>query len=184
MSKAKVVYKERKKKPALPNRKSGAKTSQEELAERQDTAQRAAIVYRQILPGLLVKLSRIKDPRDPKKVKHKMTVLMVYGILLFVFQIGSRREANRTLSLAIFHENLNAIFPELESLPHADTLARLLERINVSEIQEYMIELLKDLIRKKKFQNYLIRKHYLIAIDGTQKFYRDYQWDEKSLKGT
>lgn len=182
MSKAKVVYKERKKKPALPNRKSGAKTSQEELAERQDTAQRAAIVYRQILPGLLVKLSRIKDPRDPKKVKHKMTVLMVYGILLFVFQIGSRREANRTLSLAIFHENLNAIFPELESLPHADTLARLLERINVSEIQEYMIELLKDLIRKKKFQNYLIRKHYLIAIDGTQKFYRDYQWDEKSLK--
>ena len=62
------------------------------------------------------------------------------------------------------------------------TLARLLEKINVSEIQECMIELLKDLIRRKKFQNYLIRKHYLIAIDGTQKFYRDYQWDEKCLK--
>ncbi|WP_034630122.1 hypothetical protein [Desulfotruncus alcoholivorax] len=45
-----------------------------------------------------------------------------------------------------------------------------------------MIELIKDLIRRKKFKNYLIRKHYLIAIDGTQKFYRDYQWDEKCLK--
>ena len=31
-------------------------------------------------------------------------------------------------------------------------------------------------------KNYLIRKHYLIAIDGNQKFYRNYQWDEKCLK--
>ncbi len=91
-----IVYEERKKKPALPNRKSQAKTMEEELAERQDTAERAAIVYRQLLPGLLVKLGRIKDPRVPGKVKHKMTVLMIYGILLFVYQIGSRREAKNT----------------------------------------------------------------------------------------
>ncbi|WP_034630119.1 transposase family protein [Desulfotruncus alcoholivorax] len=127
MSKPKVIYKERKKKPALPNRKSKAQTSPEELAMRQDTAQRAAIVYRQMLPGLLVKLNRIEDPRNPKKVKHKMTVLMAHGILLYVFQIGSRREANRTMSNPIFFENLNSIFPELKTLPHADTLARLLE---------------------------------------------------------
>jgi len=182
MSKAKVVYKERKKKPALPNRKNSAKTAQEELAERQDTAERTAIVYRQMLPGLLEKLNQIEDPRAPKKITHKMTVLLIYGILLFVYQIGSRREANRKMSDAIFFENLNGIFPELETLPHADTLARLLERINVPEIQECMIELIKDLIRRKKFRNYLIRKHYLIAIDGTQKYYRDYQWDEKCLE--
>lgn len=182
MSKPKVIYKERQKKPALPNRKSRAGTVEEELAERQDTAQRAATVYRQMLPSLLVKLSKIEDPRDPKKVKHKMTVLMAYGILLFVYQITSRREANKNLSQPIFFENLNSIFPELESLPHADTLARLLEKINVTEIQECMIKLIKDLIRRKKFKNYLIRKHYLIAIDGTQKLYRDYQWDEKCLK--
>lgn len=182
MSKPKVIYKERQKKPAIPNRKSRAQTTPEELAMRQDTAQRAAIVYRQMLPGLLVKLNRIEDPRNPKKVEHKMTVLMAYGILLFVFQIGSRREANRTMSNPIFFENLNSIFPELETLPHADTLARLLEQIKVSEIQECMIKLIKDLIRRKKFKNYLIRKHYLIAIDGTQKFCRDYQWDDKCLK--
>lgn len=45
-----------------------------------------------------------------------------------------------------------------------------------------MKELLKDLIRKKKFQNYLIRKKYLIAIDGTQKFFRNYRWEDECLK--
>jgi len=73
------------------------------------------------------------------------------------------------------------MFPELETLPHADTLARLLEVINVLEIQESMIELLKDLIRKKKFQRYLIRKNYLFAIDGTQKLFRDYKWDDNCM---
>lgn len=106
---------------------------------------------------------------------------MAYGILLFVYQVGSRREANRTMTCICF-ENLQAMFPEFKTLPHADTLARLLEETDVTEIQECMIDLMKDLIRKKKFQNYLIRKHYLIAIDGTQKFYRDYKWDEKCLK--
>jgi hypothetical protein len=152
----------------------------DEMAELQDTVEKAAIVYRQMLPSLLVKLSRIKDPRKPRSVKHKMTVLMAYGILLFVYQIGSRREANRSMN-QVFFENLQGMFPKLETLPHGDTLARLLEKIDVSEIQECMISLLKDLIRRKKFRNYLIRKHYLIAIDGTQKFYRDYKWDEKCL---
>ena len=43
------------------------------------------------------------------------------------------------------------------------------------------IEMLKDLIRKKKFQNHLVNGNYLIAIDGTQKLYRDYKWDENCL---
>ncbi|WZL79110.1 hypothetical protein QBE55_02775 [Eubacteriales bacterium mix99] len=77
----------------------------------------------------------------------------------------------------ISFENLKAISPELETLPHGDTLARLLEKMEVRQIQDCMIELLKDLIRRKKFRNYLNRHQFLIAIDGTQKFYRHYQWD-------
>jgi hypothetical protein len=45
-----------------------------------------------------------------------------------------------------------------------------------------MVELLKELIRKKKFRNYLVSKHYLIAIDGTQKLYRDYKWADECLE--
>lgn len=174
-------FEPRKKKKDIANRLNIAENVDAELENRQDTVERVTIVYRQMLPLLLRKLSRIKDPRNPNKITHKITVLLLYGMLMFVYQIGSRREANRTMSCILF-ENLKAMFPELETLPHADTLARLLEVIDVSEIQECMVELLKDLIKRKKFKNYLLKKNYLIAIDGTQKFYRNYQWDEKCLE--
>jgi len=74
------------------------------------------------------------------------------------------------------------MFPEFDSMPHADTLARLLEKINVEEIQECLIELLHDLMRKKKFKSHLINKRYLIAVDGTQKFFRNYQWEPEALQ--
>lgn len=99
-----------------------------------------------------------------------------------MYTIGSRREANRTLSGAVFFDNLKAMFPELETMPHADTLARLLEKVSVDQIQECMIGLLKDLIRSKKFKTFLHNKHFLIAIDGTQKFTRDYQWASECLE--
>ena len=175
-----VRYEQRNKKSAMPNRINMAESPEAELEDRQDTVERATVVYRQMLPSLLKKLSRIKDPRNPNKITHKMTVLLLYGMLMFVYQTGSRRETNRTMSRILF-ENLKAMFPELETLPHADTLARLLAVIDVSEIQECMVELLKDLIKRKKFKNYLLKKNYLIAIDGTQKFYLNYQWDDKCL---
>ncbi len=171
-----VIYEERKKKQSLPNRKNISGSTEKQKDEDQDTIERTTAVYRQMLPGLLKSLSKIRDPRAPHKIKHKITTLLVYGIIMFVFHIGSRRETNREMT-DIGFENIRSIFPELETLPHADTLARLLEAIDVSQIQESMIELLKDLIRRKKFRNYLHNKSLLIAIDGTQKFYRNYQWD-------
>ncbi len=80
-------------------------------------------VFRTLLPKLLKELSKIPDPRQPKKVKHELTGVLLYGLLSFVLQMASRREANRELSRPAFLATLQALFPELESLPHADTLA-------------------------------------------------------------
>ncbi|MDD4679476.1 MAG: transposase family protein [Clostridia bacterium] len=171
-----VRKEKREKKASLPNCVNTKGSIPEQIEDNQETIEKTAAVFRQMLPSLLNKLSQIKDPRSPHKVTHKITTLLIYGIIMFVFQIGSRRKTNREMT-DIGFENLKAIFPELETLPHADTLARLLEKIDVIEIQASMIELLKDLIRRKKFRKYLHNKRLLIAIDGTQKFYRDYQWD-------
>jgi len=171
-----VNYEEKEKKRALPNRLNMSGSVEKQMEEDQDIIEKFASVYRRMLPCLLKSLNRIKDTRAPHKVKHKITVLLLYGIIMFVFQLGSRREINRQMTDIRF-ENLKTVFPELETLPHADTLARLLENIEVNQIQESMIELLKDLIRRKKFWNYLHNNRLLIAIDGTQKFYRNYQWD-------
>ena len=91
-------YEERKKKPAMPNRVNMAESPEEELEDRQDTIERATVVYRQMLPSLLNKLSRIKDPRNPNQITHKITVLLLYGILIFVYQTVERQIGIRSNS--------------------------------------------------------------------------------------
>jgi hypothetical protein len=71
---------------------------------------------------------------------------------------------------------LQALFPELESLPHADTRHRLLQEIEVQALEETHVELLGRWICTKKFRRYWISPCYPIAIDGTQKLVRCGQW--------
>ena len=170
------------KKRNIANRKSGYETPEEEELDRQTTADAALKVYRRTLPILLKRLSKINDPREPKKIKHSLTVLMIYGIMMFICQQSSLRNANKEMSTAIFFKNMQAMFPDFKTMPHADTLSRLLERINVGEIEESIHELFEQLAKKKKFRNYLINKHYVIAIDGTQKFLRTEQWTKEALE--
>ncbi len=169
-------------KAATPNRKCEYKTVSEEKEARQDTVIEQARVFQAKLPVLLKRLSKIKEPRNPKKIKHKHTLLMIYGILTFVFQMASRREANREMTRPMFMENLKLLFPELEDLPHNDTLKRLLARIDVGEIESVLIELVRKLIRDKKFVRYLVANRYPIAIDGTQKCVRDVLFSEEWLE--
>ena len=82
----------------------------------------------------------------------------------------------------MFEQNLRALFPELDKLPHADTLYRLLCRIEVSQIEQYHIELVNRLIRNKKFTRHLINNCYPIGIDGTQKIAFATLWDEHLLQ--
>jgi hypothetical protein len=156
-------------------------TVEEEQDGRVEIVTEQAKIFRSQLPLLLRRFKNIPDPRKPKKTKHKITVLMIYGILTFVFQMSSRREANREMTRPMFVENLKLLFPDLETIPHHDTLMRLLSRIDVNEIESAHLELIRRLIRNKKFNRYLIDNCYPIAIDGTQKFTRYILWDEECL---
>ncbi|MCP3680413.1 MAG: transposase family protein, partial [Gammaproteobacteria bacterium] len=71
-----------------------------------DVITNQAMLFRSMLPKVLKELQRIPDPRNPQKIKHKLTVLIVYGILSFVYQMSSRREANREMTRPQFVENL------------------------------------------------------------------------------
>jgi len=140
------------------------------------------LLMRQLLPVLLRRFGKIPDPRNPKKLKHRLTVLMVYGILVFVFQYASRRAANAEITRPMFAHNLRLLFPQLDTLPHADTLFRLLCRIDVGEIEQAHVDLLNRLIRNKKFTRYLINNCYPIGIDGSQKIAFSVLWDEHLLQ--
>jgi hypothetical protein len=167
---------------SIPNSKCQYENVQEEYDARMYAATEQFRLLRAKLPVLLKRLSRIDDPRNPKKIRHTMTVLMIYGILIFVFQMSSRREATAEMTHPMFKKNLQEFLPELEDLPHSDTLERLLERIDVSQIEEAQLDLVKSLIKQKKFRRYLINGCYPIAFDGTQKLKRDYLWAEECLE--
>jgi hypothetical protein len=168
--------------PSLPNRTSPYQNREQERQARLDAVSQQVQVYRALLPVLLRRLSQISDPRNPRKIKHKLTVLMLYGILCFAFQMSSRRQANREMTRPVFEANLRQLFPDLDQLPHQDTLARLLASIEVNEIEQAHLDMIRHLIRSKKFRRYLIGGCYPIAIDGTQKFTRAQCWDAACLE--
>ncbi len=166
----------------LPNSVCGYENVSEERQARLEAVTEQVKILRKKLPILLLRLRKIPDPRNPKKLKHKLTCLMIYGILIFVLQMSSRREANRELTRPMFKENLMFLFPELEDMPHQVTLMRLLDRIEVDQIEAAQIELVQQLMRKKKFKRYMIQGCYPIAFDGTQKMVRKVPWNEECLE--
>ncbi|MBK7955091.1 MAG: transposase family protein [Candidatus Accumulibacter sp.] len=133
---------------------------------------------------MLGQLEQIPDPRDPRKRRHKLTALLLYGLLMFVFQFSSRRETNREISRPQFMTTLQLLFPEIDTLPHADTLFRLLRDIDLEHLEQAHVDLIKRLIRGKSFRRYLINRCYPIAIDGSQKLAGDTLWAEELLQRT
>lgn len=168
----------------IANRKSGYKTVEEEGFARNEAAWEQLKVFRSKLPVLLRRLSEIPDPRSAKKTKHKLSALLLYGILSFVLQMASSREATREMSRPMFWENLRSLFPELEGTPHHDTLTRVLSGIEVDQIGSVHLELIRKWIRNKKFFRYLINNCYPVAVDGTEKMVRGWLWDEECLQRT
>ena len=170
--------------PPLPNTCSAYATIAQEQQAREQAVTGQLRLLRRELPQLLARLQQIPDVRNPHKCRHKLTVLLLYGLLMFVFQLASRRAVNREMTRPQFETNLRLLFPELETLPHADTLFRLLRDIDVAQIEQAHIELVQRLIRAKKFRRYLINNCCPVAIDGSQKFARDTLWDENLLQRT
>ncbi len=166
----------------ITNSTSNLESIEQEQEERQEIIEEKLKAIRALLPELLENLSQIKDPRNPQLIEHKLTMLLLYGILIFVLQVSSRREANRTFTRPQFKKALMTLFPEIECIPHADTLDRVLARINVEAIQQTTVGLVRKLIRNKKFKRYLLEDNrHIIAIDGTRKFSRKRPVSEKNL---
>lgn len=79
----------------LPNTKVPYRTLDEEQVAREAAVEAQLQVWRRHLPGLFKKVTRIPDLRRPGSVRHQITVVLFYGLLLFVFQYASRGESQR-----------------------------------------------------------------------------------------
>ena len=161
------------------NAKSPLKTTAEQQANYEEITEAQLETWRQLLPSIMKDLAEIKDPRNPKKTKHKFAVVMMFGLFMFLFRLESRRAANETLTVPSINETLRKFFPQLDSIPHADTEARLLARIDIKEIESLHIKMVRKLINNKKFKKLLIQGYMPISFDGTQKAVRQNQLQEE-----
>ena len=171
-----VQYEDRKRR-AQRNRKGGAVGGSGEADE---MAEKAMGIVRVVLPGILSKLARIDDYRDTRKIIHSVETLMFYGILMFLCNIGSCRESNRQLGGEDSFMRLQQIFPELATVPHADTLKRFLSATDTEIIQSYYEEMLAGFLKSGAFRR-LNPGRFLVFVDGSGKFSRHYNWDSHAL---
>ena len=73
------------------NRKCGFQSPGEEQEFRADVMSAQIKSWRSMLPKLIKKFSRIPDYRNPKSIKHKITVLLMFGLLAFIFCLQINR---------------------------------------------------------------------------------------------
>jgi hypothetical protein len=90
------------------------------------------------------------------------------GVLLFVFRLGSRREANYKLrSTGPSAAKFAACFG-VQDVPHGDTVNYAFQQVLVDEVQEVECSLVARLIRKKVLYRYrLLGVYYRVVLDGT-----------------
>ncbi len=168
--------------PTLTNAKSPYQTPEEEQEAREAAAAAQLTVWRQHLPDLFKKLAQIPDPRRPGSIRHRLTVLLFYGLLLFVFQWTSRREANRNATSPRLAQALREIFPDLDSIPHFDTVDRLLQTIPVETWETVLRDRITMLLRKHALRERLVSGAWVVAVDGTQKFARHQPFAAEALQ--
>jgi hypothetical protein len=173
----KLAPAEKRKKPSQSNRKGGGLAD----AERENAmAEGYFRLLRLLLPGALVKLSALKDPRKTNMCDHTMPALIAYGLIMFIAHMPSRRAANREIGGNNAHEMIKQAIPELDTMPHADTLARLLERVDADGLEACYEKAVMDFVKSRTFLG-LNQGRCLIAVDGTLKFWRKYDFDERAL---
>ncbi len=91
---------------------------------------------------------------------------------------------HREMTRPQFLANLRQRFPEIDTLPHADTLYRLLRDLDLAQLEQVHVDLVRRLIRGKSFRRYLLHHGYPIAIDGSQKLAGDTLWAGELLQRT
>jgi len=171
---SKVAFYEKPAAPAQRNRVGGA-------GDQEGLAGEYARLLRIMMPGMLAELSGLSDPRDKNKTTHSLPTLILYGILMFLSQTESRRAANREMGGSKLAGLMEELAPGYVSMPHADTLGRLLEGLDDAEkLEERYSAVLSGFVKSEAFRR-INPGRFLVAADGSGKFSRRYCWDSRAL---
>ena len=152
----------------LPNRKCPYTTVEEKKEAEVSVLEATLKNWQNLLPDLFRQFAKIKDGRKGG-FRYKKGTILLCGLLLFIIQCESRREANREITGPEVLAVLKLFLPDIEGIPHYDTVANFLKKLAPGEVEKALTGFIQTLLRKKKLFPFLIERGYVVAIDGSGK---------------
>lgn len=148
-------------------RKPGRK--QKQRVETGLISENLAVTIRHFFPGFNKILNELPDVRNPEMSTYSASHLIQLGLLMFMFQSGSRRQLKKDSDSENFRKNLLQLSESQEDyVANPDTLAYFFESLDPNYFACIPSQLVRQLIQKRVLENHRFDGEYLIAIDAVK----------------
>jgi hypothetical protein len=125
---------------------------------------------RHFFPELNAWLDALPDGRDPERIVYAGRFLAWWGLALYLFQLGSRRQLDYELDAAGTHvlDNLNRLAETQHTTrPVHDTLDYFLEHSPAAALAGVRTQCVRRLLRMKALDRARLLGHVVVLLDGT-----------------
>ena len=140
------------------------KNETESLANTEEIFLEIPKTMKHFFPGFKKILRLIPDNR--KKNDYALSELIMASISMYLLKEGSRNAFNNDRQEKRFVENYKKLFDV--RLPHMDTVDDLFRVLPTERIEQFKVELIRELFNKKALHKYrYLGKYFVVAIDAT-----------------
>lgn len=143
-------------------------------------------VIKSCFKDLLPKLNSVKDNRDTRYITYKTGELLYTMLMAKVLTIETMSGMTEKFNTEECLENFKKILKneDLNELPHHDTINDFLEILDSRELEKIRKYMIKELFKKRMFDQYRFFKKWLIIFDGTGLYYYKKRHCEHCLTAT
>jgi hypothetical protein len=131
------------------------------------------------------RLKNIKDPRNQSYITYGPEIILFTMLLKNMADLKSMRSMSNSFNKDECIENIRKVFglEVLEELPHYDTINDFLTGLELSELENIRTYMIKELLKKRCFEDYRIEgKYWGVIFDGTGLYSFDQKHCEHCLK--
>ena len=150
---------------------------QDPAAEHQTLIRAVLKTFTHFFGDITKRLGGVPDPREPAsggKIDYPVASLLSTGILMFLCQLGARRQVRWRLHTVFLVQTFKRLF-DVNDVPHGDTMNNVVCALPFEPVQEMVTAMTETLIDKKVLYPYrLFSQYYVVAVDATGILVYDY----------
>ncbi|MBM7581531.1 hypothetical protein JOD02_000354 [Caldicoprobacter guelmensis] len=116
------------------------------------------------------RLRNVKDPRHKSYITYLPDVILFVMIIKNIMALTSMREMTEELNKDECIKNIEKVLgvESLEELPHYDTINDFLSKLEPTELEKIRVYMIKELLKKRCFEDFRIRgKYWGVIFDAT-----------------